>query len=131
MSISSTSSDVRPLVPYQTLENGQGHPVATAMNIPATTPTAPSTHSSIAAATATASSREAAQFADNTVDDMNDSYVDHPPTYPRPGQGLMKTLPPEQEDLRWLVEEDSKFGAFNHMYQVDARTANNGLNGGV
>ena len=43
----------------------------------------------------------------------------------------MKTLPPEQDDLQWLVEEDDRFGVFSHMYQVDAQAANAGLNGGL
>lgn len=60
-----------------------------------------------------------------------DNYPDHPPTYPRPGHGLMRTLPPEQEDLQWLVEDDAKFGVFTHVYQVDANAANSGLKGSV
>lgn len=71
-----------------------------------------------------------ASFVDNADDEENDGYADHPPTYPRPGQGLMKTLPPEQEDLQWLVEDEDRFGVFSHMYQVDAQAANGGLNGG-
>ena len=72
-----------------------------------------------------------ASFVDNLDDDENDGYEDHPPTYPRPGYGLMKTLPPEQDDLQWLVEEDDRFGAFSHLYQVDAQAASGGLNGGT
>lgn len=55
----------------------------------------------------------------------------HPPNYPRPGHGLMRTLPPEQEDLQWLVDEDDRFGVFSHMYQVDPRAANAGMTGGM
>lgn len=48
----------------------------------------------------------------------------------------MRTLPPEQEDLQWLVEDDDRYGVFSHMYQVDPRAAAvnagmNGMNGGV
>lgn len=43
----------------------------------------------------------------------------HPPNYPRPGQGLMKTLPPEHEDLQWLVEDDDKYGVFTHLYRTN------------
>lgn len=43
----------------------------------------------------------------------------HPTKYPRPGQGLMSTLPPDKDDLQWLVEDD-KFGVFTHLYQPDA-----------
>lgn len=60
-----------------------------------------------------------------------DDYPDHPPTYPRPGHGLMSTLPPEQEDLQWLVEDDTRFGVFSHVYQVDANAAESGLKGNI
>lgn len=40
----------------------------------------------------------------------------HPTKYPRPGQGLMSTLPPDKDDLQWLVEDD-RFGVFTHLYQ--------------
>lgn len=53
----------------------------------------------------------------------------HPPNYPRPGHGLMRTLPPEQEDLEWLVEDD-RYGVFNHYYQPDQHTINAGVGGG-
>jgi hypothetical protein len=42
----------------------------------------------------------------------------------------MRTLPPEQDDLQWLVDEDDKFGVFSHVYQVDSQAANAGMNGG-
>ena len=54
---------------------------------------------------------------------------EHPPNYPRPGYGLMKTLPPEQEDLQWLVDADDRYGVFTHMYQVDPHAASAGMNG--
>ena len=43
----------------------------------------------------------------------------------------MRTLPPEQEDLQWLVDDNDQFGVFSHMYQVDPHTANAGMNGGT
>lgn len=55
----------------------------------------------------------------------------HPVNYPRPGHGLMRTLPPEQEDLQWLVDDDDRYGVFSHMYQVDPQAANAGMNGGM
>ena len=55
----------------------------------------------------------------------------HPENYPRPGHGLMRTLPTEQEDLQWLVDDDDRFGVFSHMYQVDPQAANAGMNGGM
>ncbi len=42
----------------------------------------------------------------------------------------MRTLPPEQEDLQWLVDDDDRYGVFTHMYQVDSRAANEGMGGG-
>ena len=64
---------------------------------------------------------------------QQEEYVpeDHPANYPRPGYGLMRTLPPEQEDLQWLVDEDDKFGVFSHVYQVDSHAANAGMNAGM
>lgn len=47
----------------------------------------------------------------------------HPTKYPRPGQGLMSTLPPDKDDLQWLVEDD-KFGVFTHLYQPDPTITN-------
>jgi hypothetical protein len=57
------------------------------------------------------------------------SYKDHPPTYPRPGFGLMRTMPPEQEDLEWLVDDEDKYGVFNHIYRTDMNVANAAING--
>lgn len=57
------------------------------------------------------------------ADDANYTPDVHPSNYPRPGEGLMKTLPPEQEDLQWLVEDDDKYGVFTHLYQTSATTA--------
>ncbi|KAI7241901.1 hypothetical protein KC330_g364 [Hortaea werneckii] len=61
---------------------------------------------------------------DGVEEDDDDAYPDHPPTYPRPGFGLMRQLPPDREDLQWLVEDDDKYGVFTHMYQVDSQAAN-------
>lgn len=55
----------------------------------------------------------------------------HPPHYPRPGHGLMQTLPREQEDLQWLVEDDDRYGAFSHYYQANPSAPSMGLNGGM
>ncbi|KAM3421841.1 SWM histone demethylase complex subunit phf1 [Cercospora zeina] len=51
------------------------------------------------------------------------TYTDdiHPENYPRPGQGLMSTLPPETEDLEWLVDDDDKNGVFTHLYHEPRR----------
>ncbi|KAK4570456.1 hypothetical protein LTR86_002536 [Recurvomyces mirabilis] len=55
----------------------------------------------------------------STTQRVEDEFVpaEHPPTYPRPGYGLMQTLPPEQEDLEYLVDDDDKSGAFTHLYR--------------
>ena len=45
--------------------------------------------------------------------------ADHPPHYPRPGEGLMKTLPPEQDDLQGLVDDNDRDGVFSHFYRAD------------
>jgi hypothetical protein len=42
----------------------------------------------------------------------------HPENYPRPGQGLMSTLPPEQDDLDYLVDDNDEHGVFTHVYQA-------------
>ncbi|RMY32221.1 hypothetical protein D0866_06755 [Hortaea werneckii] len=65
-----------------------------------------------------------ANHSDDGVEEDDDAYPDHPPTYPRPGFGLMRQLPPDREDLQWLVEDDDKYGVFTHMYQVDSQAAN-------
>jgi len=112
--------------------NGHGHPppmqptASAAANITTTMlqPTSP------AAAASARNTTSGASF-DETMGEEADAYPDHPPTYPRPGYGLMKTLPPEQEDLQWLVEDDNRFGVFSHMYQVDQQAANGGLDDGA
>lgn len=48
---------------------------------------------------------------------------EHPPTYPRPGYGLMRTLPPESEDLSYLVDDEDKCGVFSHVYQAGTSEA--------
>ncbi|KAK7554663.1 hypothetical protein IWX49DRAFT_164296 [Phyllosticta citricarpa] len=48
-------------------------------------------------------------------DPYNDGYDTDPPAhYPKPGQGLARTLRPESEDLQWL--EDDNMDVFSHMY---------------
>ena len=56
-------------------------------------------------------------------DDDNYGPDTHPPNYPRPGQGLMSTLPPESEDLHYLVEDEDKHNVFTHIYKNDVATA--------
>ncbi|KAK3118005.1 hypothetical protein LTR53_000041 [Teratosphaeriaceae sp. CCFEE 6253] len=42
---------------------------------------------------------------------------EHPPTFPRPGNGLMRELPPEREDETWLVDDGDRSGAIQHLYR--------------
>ena len=58
-----------------------------------------------------------------TPDDAGYTSDVHPENYPRPGQGLMSTLPPETEDLDWLVddENDNTYGTFTHLYHEPAK----------
>jgi hypothetical protein len=48
----------------------------------------------------------------------DDGYDTDPPAhYPKPGQGLARTLRPESEDLNWLV--DDNFEVFSHGWKGD------------
>ena len=69
----------------------------------------------------------------NAEDSDDDQYGsdEHPSHYPRPGQGLMSTLPPEKNDLHYLVDEDNSRGVFTHVYQVDERTEGKDVSGGA
>jgi len=49
-----------------------------------------------------------------TANDDMDGYDDDPPAhYPKPGDGLARTMRPESEDLQWLV--DDNFEVFSHL----------------
>lgn len=37
------------------------------------------------------------------------------PPYPKPGNGLMAKLPPDDQDLEWLVGEGEDDAAFSHV----------------
>ncbi|KAH9872053.1 hypothetical protein J1614_006313 [Plenodomus biglobosus] len=50
--------------------------------------------------------------------DEDDGYDTDPPAhYPKPGNGLARTLRPESEDLNWLV--DDNFEVFSHGWKGD------------
>lgn len=66
--------------------------------------------------------------ADHEDEDADYGPDEHPPHYPRPGQGLMRTLPPEQEDLSYLVDDDDQYGVFSHVYRADPHAADSGFN---
>lgn len=51
-------------------------------------------------------------------DEYDDGYDTDPPAhYPKAGNGLARTLPPESEDLNWLV--DDNFEVFSHGWKGD------------
>lgn len=58
--------------------------------------------------------RQAPSYADDTRYPVPD---EHPTHYVRPGQGLMQNLPPEQNDMHYLVDDD-RFQVFSH-YHID------------
>jgi len=43
----------------------------------------------------------------------------------------MSTLPPEKNDLRYLVDEENSRGVFTHVYQVDEKTEGAAVSGGA
>ena len=48
------------------------------------------------------------------IDEPYDGYDTDPPAhYPKPGNGLARTLRPEAEDLDWLVDENED--VFSHQ----------------
>lgn len=52
--------------------------------------------------------------------------VDDPAVnYPKQGYGLGRTLPPERDDLSWLV--DDNYEVYSHVYQTDPQAANESL----
>ena len=54
---------------------------------------------------------------------------EHPAHYVRPGQGLMRNLPPEQEDSQYLVDDD-RYQVFSH-YHVDPQGASGSVGQGM
>ena len=62
------------------------------------------------------------------IDEPYDGYDTDPPAhYPKPGNGLARTLRPETEDLEWLVDENED--VFSH--QVRPLDVGMSLNGGA
>lgn len=68
-------------------------------------------------------------FQEDHIHDENNAppeeYDDHPEYFPRPGYGLARTLPPEEQDLDWLV--DDNYEVYNHIFQTDPQVANDAL----
>ncbi|GIZ37613.1 hypothetical protein CKM354_000105600 [Cercospora kikuchii] len=84
----------------------------------AATSNAATASNSTAGATRLTSTAQSRMPASNGPSPDDAAYTDdvHPENYPRPGQGLMSTLPPETEDLEWLVDDDDRNGVFTHLY---------------
>lgn len=57
----------------------------------------------------------------NDSDDDQYGSDEHPRHYPRPGQGLMNELHPEQNDLHYLVDDENSKGVFTHVYRDAAK----------
>lgn len=59
-------------------------------------------------------------------DELENIYDDDPPAhYPKPGHGLAATLPPEEDDLHLLVDDNHE--VYSHIYQTDPEVANKGI----
>lgn len=43
----------------------------------------------------------------------------------------MSTLPPEKEDLHYLVDDENSRGVFTHVYQPDSKTEGQGASLGA
>lgn len=54
---------------------------------------------------------------------------EHPAHYVRPGQGLMRNLPPEHQDSHYLVDDD-KYQAFSHYHLAPQASLGGRSNGG-
>jgi hypothetical protein len=63
--------------------------------------------------------------ADQEYEDGYDS--DPPAHFPKPGNGLARTMRPESEDLQWLV--DDNFEVFSHSWKGEGNDGNGGANG--
>ncbi|TKX25692.1 hypothetical protein C1H76_2342 [Elsinoe australis] len=62
-------------------------------------------------------------------DELETGYEADPPAhYPRAGQGLAATLPPERSHLHFLV--DDNHDVYTHIWQRDAKKANEEMYGG-
>nr|POE89809.1 swm histone demethylase complex subunit phf1 [Quercus suber] len=67
---------------------------------------------------------------DEEAEDEDLGPPEHPANYPRPGYGLMRSLPPEQDDQQWLVDDEDQNGVFTHVYRADASIADTTQKGG-
>ncbi|KAL5113537.1 hypothetical protein ACEQ8H_008576 [Pleosporales sp. CAS-2024a] len=70
---------------------------------------------------ATSSRRLTTDLAGHQYEEDDGYDTDPPAHYPKPGQGLARTLRPESEDLNWLV--DDNFEVFSHSWKGDGTGA--------
>ena len=54
---------------------------------------------------------------DDDVDEGYNELDDPTANYPRPGQGLGALLPPEENDLKWLVDDNE--GVYSHFVPAE------------
>ncbi|KAK6432262.1 hypothetical protein LTR95_011566 [Oleoguttula sp. CCFEE 5521] len=99
--------------------NGHGHPAAPKPTPPLFSPSGPQA--------------EQSRMVVHDMNDSDDGYGSdtHPSHYPRPGQGLMSMLPPESEDLHFLVDDESSRGVFTHLYQARTGAENGATSAGA
>lgn len=62
--------------------------------------------------------------ADANVEPYDGYDTDPPAHYPKPGNGVARTLRPEAEDLQWLVDENTE--VFSHETNYLTSGATNG-----
>jgi hypothetical protein len=77
----------------------------------------PTLHPSSSAPPALSQSQPNQPSQDDDAEGEDDSRASTPasPPYPRPGNGLMAKLPPDDQDLEWLVGEGEDDAAFSHV----------------
>jgi succinate--hydroxymethylglutarate CoA-transferase len=75
------------------------------------------TSHSLSAAPASLQSQTMQHIQDDDAEGEEESRESTPasPPYPRPGNGLMAKLPPDDQDLEWLVGGGEDDAAFSHM----------------
>ncbi|KAF2144896.1 uncharacterized protein K452DRAFT_349281 [Aplosporella prunicola CBS 121167] len=83
----------------------------------------PDTHTTVNTQLSTAPAQPTMVEPEPENDPYGDGYDSDPPAhYPRPGNGLARTLRPESEDLQWLVDDNLE--VFSHVYTSDGQTLN-------
>lgn len=100
----------QPPMPAPTTAAATPHPITI------TTTTATPTATATAPTTATPA-RPSIDMAGNQYDEDDGYDTDPPAHYPKAGNGLARAMPPESEDLQWLVDEN--FDVFSHGWKGD------------